>query len=170
MIGQRWPGKSGVVPVEQSNDGRQEETLLKLLLVCLVTALCVGCPATVQYQPNDRLISELGLPQARQRLNDALSRSINPRITDVEITDDFVRYRYQQPIYGPYWIQMDATVAENRIIFSHIDRVEVYDNHFVFIWDTTRINVAKVLFSNDADARMFADLMSSFRTQHASSR
>jgi hypothetical protein len=48
----------------------------------------------MQYQPAENLVKTLGAPQAQQRLEAVLTRSMNPRIIDVDVTADFLRYRY----------------------------------------------------------------------------
>src|SRR5262245_34575833 len=72
-------------------------TVVKLLLVCLVSTLGLGCAASLHYQANERLLAEAGMPLAQQQLKDALTRAINPQVIDVEVTDSFLHYRYRQP-------------------------------------------------------------------------
>src|SRR2546429_9590117 len=69
-----------------------ELRVLWLLLVCVVSALGTGCPGAISYQPNEGVVDTLGVPQAQQLLKDTLLRSVNPRVDDVQVTDDFVRY------------------------------------------------------------------------------
>src|SRR5262249_3910312 len=133
-------------------------------LACLVSVLGTGCPSPQQYHPSDRLVRELGEAQARQQLDEVLSRAVNPHITDVEITDKFLRYRFQQTIVGAFY-QVSTTLSENRITFANINRVEIYDSHLVFVWHNNRSLMAQIVFASDEDAKLFADLIESFRAQ-----
>jgi hypothetical protein len=60
-----------------------------VLLIGMVSILSLGCPVTAPYQPNDRIVNELGVEPAKQRLREVIIRSINPQIVDVEVTDDY---------------------------------------------------------------------------------
>jgi hypothetical protein len=68
-------------------------------LVCVVSALGTGCPSTVSHQPNEGVVDTLGMPQAQQLLKDTILRSVNPRVDDVEVTDDFMRYHLAGTTY-----------------------------------------------------------------------
>jgi hypothetical protein len=113
----------------------------------------------------------MGPDQAAQQLRETLLRSINPRITDVEITTDFLNYRYQQPILGPYGIPVgySPALAENRVAFLNVGRVEVFSNNLVFVRTSSEIVIAQIVFGNELDARTFADLMLSFRAYRSRS-
>jgi hypothetical protein len=127
----------------------------------MVVILSAGCPAPLQYQPAEKLIDELGVPQARQRLEDVLSRSINPRVIDTEVTDEFLRYRY--PLAYLLGSPSGATTMEKRLVFQDIGRVEVFENHVIYVWGHDNSLQAQLVFTNAQDARTFADLLYSFR-------
>ena len=141
-------------------------TLLKVLVVCSISALAVGCPAVVSYQPNERLVHDLGVEQARKRLEETLSRSINPRVVDVQVAQEFVHYRYQQPIPGWFYgVPVGVTMAENRVHFANVSRVEIFETNVVFLRTANDIILAQLIFANQEDAKTFADLILSFRAQ-----
>jgi hypothetical protein len=165
MAGRKWERENGKSRVANPSEVPWRVTLLKPLLVCCISALAVGCPAVVSYQPNERLIVDLGVEQARKRLEGTLSRSINPRVIDVQIAQEFMHYRYQQPILGPYGIQVGATVAENRVHFLNVSRVEIFETNVVFLRAANEIILAQFIFANQEDAKTFADLILSFRAQ-----
>ncbi len=140
--------------------------LLKLLLVCCISTLAVGCPAVVSYQPNEKVVVDLGVEQARKRLEGTLSRSINPRIIDVQVAQEFVHYRYQQPIPGWFYgVPVGVTIAENRVHFLNVSRVEIFETNVVFLRTANDIILAQFIFANQEDAKTFADLILSFRAQ-----
>ena len=139
--------------------------LFWLLLPCVISALAAGCAPAVQYQPNEGVVDTLGIPEARRRLQETLTRSINPQVTAVEVTDDFLNYHYRQAIAG----FPTGAILENRIHFLNIGKVEVYDNNIVIIRTMSNIPLAQFIFGNPQDPRMFADIISSFRARRAHS-
>jgi hypothetical protein len=92
-----------IAPKFHGNSDEQTSTVdlcvLWLLLVCVVSALGTGCPSTVSHQPNEGVVDTLGMPQAQQLLKDTILRSVNPRVDDVEVTDDFMRYHLAGTTY-----------------------------------------------------------------------
>src|SRR5262249_30927455 len=133
------------------------------LLLCVVSVLSVSCSTTIPYQPNEGLVATLGVAPARQRLQEIVARSINPQVTESEVTDDFLQYRYRQAIAG----FPTGAILDNRIHFLNVGRVEVFDNNLVIIRTGGEIVLAQFIFGNYQDARMFADLLASFRAQRA---
>jgi hypothetical protein len=155
MAGQTFGSNNSRTLRQRSVDVQQYKELGILLLVCVVSLLSSGCPTAVQYPSNDRMIDELGLPQARQRLQEVLLRSINPKIDTVESTDEFLRYH------------LAGTTYEVRVFFKDMQRVDVYDNRVVLVRDRQGLMLMRPLFANAADAEMFANLLVSFRAHHA---
>ena len=149
-----------------------EPRVLWVFLVCVVSALHMGCPSTISYQPNDGMVDTLGVPQAQQLLKDTLLRAVNPRVDEVEVTDAFVRYH------------LAGTSYEVRMNFKEVQRAEIFPNNVVLIWSgaprlqapapyaapfTEPRMLARTLLANSQDAATFADLMLSFaRRAHGS--
>jgi hypothetical protein len=131
--------------------------VLWLLLMCVVSALGTGCPSTVSYQPNEGMVDTLGVSQAQQLLKDMLLRSVNPRVDDVQVTDDFVRYH------------LAGTSYDVRIFFKDVQRAEVFNNNVVLIWGVDQRMLARPLLANTQDATTFADLVLSFARRARSS-
>ena len=131
------------------------------LLICVVSALSVGCPTAVQYQPNEGIVDTLGVAPARQRLQEIVARSINPQVTEAEVTDDFLQYRFRQAVAG----FPTGAILENRLHFLNVGRIEVFENNLVIIRTAGNIALAQFIFGNHQDAKMFADLLTSFRAQ-----
>jgi len=52
---------------------------------------------------------------------------------------------------------------ENQILFLSVDQVEIYQNDVVFVRNPAQQIVAQLLFTNDKDAKAFADLLLSVR-------
>jgi hypothetical protein len=137
---------------------------LHILLVCLASALSVGCPTTGFYQPNDRLVETLGMPQAKQRLQETVLRSVNPQIVEADVTNEFLQYRYRQAIAG----FPTGAILEHRVFFVNAVRIDVFANNVVNVWTAGNHLMAQLIFGNFEDARTFADLMASFRGQRGS--
>jgi len=129
------------------------------LLLCVVSILSVGCPTAMQYQPNEGIVDTLGVAQAKQRLQEIVARSINPQVTESEVTDDFLQYRFRQVIAG----FPTGAILENRIHFLNVGRMEVFENNLVIVRTAGDIVLAQFVFGNNPDAKMFADLLASFR-------
>jgi len=133
------------------------------LLICVISVLSAGCPTAVQYQPNEGIVDTLGVVPARQRLQEIVARSINPQVTESEVTDDFLQYRFRQAVAG----FPTGAILENRIHFLNVGRLEVFENNLVIIRTAGDIALAQFIFGNHQDAKMFADLLTSFRAQRA---
>ena len=133
------------------------------LLLCVVSALSVSCSTAIPYQPNEGLVATLGVAPARQHFQEIVARSVNPQVTESEVTDDFLQYRYRQIIAG----FPTGAILDNRIHFLNVGRVEVFENNLVIIRTGGDIVLAQFIFGNYQDARMFADLLASFRAQRA---
>ena len=136
------------------------------LLVCVVSALSAGCPASVQYHPNEGIVDTIGVAQARQRLQEIVSRSINPQVTETEVTDDYLLYRYRQAIAG----FPTGAILENRIHFLNVGRTEVFENNTVNVRTGSGVVLAQLVFGNNQDAKMFADLLASIRARQSRDR
>jgi hypothetical protein len=75
-----------MAPGQRANHGRWDMRCVKLLCASLVGVLSLGCPAPARYQPNTRLVSDLGVPQAQRRLQETLQRCINPQMVEADVT------------------------------------------------------------------------------------
>jgi hypothetical protein len=155
MRRQRFSRKNRVALIETSDHRRPSATMLKLLLVWVVSALSTGCPSTIQYQPNDRLVETLGVSQSQQHLTEILLRAVNPKIDRVEVTDEFVRYH------------LTGTTYEIRLFFKDAHRVEVFNNSVVLVRGQNNDILIRPLLANTQDAQMFANLVLSFKTHQA---
>src|SRR5438270_12553686 len=81
-------------------------------LVGLLCLLILGCVPEVAHVPNARLLDTMQLAEVHQRLQDVLSRSINPRVMNVQITDDFIQYSYQQVVPGPWFTPVSTGMID----------------------------------------------------------
>ena len=55
-------------------------------------------------------------------------------------------------------------LLEYRILFLSVNQVEIYQNDVVFVRNPAKQIVVQLLFTNDKDAKAFADLLLSVRT------
>jgi hypothetical protein len=110
------------------------------------------------------MVETLGVPQARQRLKEIVLRSINPQMVEVDVTDDYLHYRYRQAVAG----FPTGAIIDNRVFFTNVARVEVFENNVVNVRTSANHLIAQVIFGTNEDAKTFADLLSSFRSQRAS--
>jgi hypothetical protein len=140
-------------------------SLALLLCVGVVSLLSSGCPTVVPYQANDTLITTLGVSQAKKRLQDTVLRAINPQMVEVEVTDDFLLYRFRQVIAG----FPTGAVLENRLFFMNAAQVEVFANNIVNVRTAASHLLAQIVFGSAEDVQTFADLVTSFRMHRSRS-
>jgi hypothetical protein len=132
--------------------------LVHIMLLCVVGAATVGCPRPIAYQPQTGLVASLGEQKAEQRLKDVLLRAVNPRIDAAEINENFLRYH------------VNGTTVEIAVYFKDVQRADVFDNHWVYLWKDERHTLARILFANQEDAKRFVDLFMSFRDYYTRDR
>ncbi len=134
-----------------------------LRLFALVLPLLAGCYHALPHVPNEHLVETLGVAQARQQLREVISRSLNPQVVDVEVTDDVLYYRYRLLVAG---IPTGA-VLDNRIHFLNVVTTEIYRNDVILIRTANQVLLAQLVFGNAQDPRTLADLLASFRLHRA---
>ena len=132
---------------------RSMRRVILLLLLGVLSGGMTGCMRTAAYQPNTQRVAELGLPQAQQRLEEVLLRSVNPPISAVETADTFVR------------VDLRNTTYQVRVFFQDIRRVEVFTNHLVVLRGAEDHLLFRPLFANAQDATAFADLILSLQAR-----
>lgn len=129
----------------------------------LAAALAGGCATPIAYRPNVAVVDDLGVSEAKRRLSEVLALAIAPRITSVDVTNHAVRYRWHQTVHGPYGIPMGSVPHEGQVHFANVGQLQIYTNHWVFIWGPPGHLMDKILFQSHEEARLFADLVMSFR-------
>jgi hypothetical protein len=73
-----------------------------------------------------------------------LSRSINPRIIDLDVTEALVRYRY--PLEYLFGYPSGKTTAERQIVFQDVGRIEIFKNHTVLVRGSAGTMLAQFVF------------------------
>jgi S1-C subfamily serine protease len=131
--------------------------LLELLLCCVLGFLGAGCIALLDHQPNERILDTLGVDVARERLRETLLRAVSPRIQTITLTNESLEYRWH-PQVGAH------------IYFVNLSRVEVYENHVVFLRGAGNQILSTLHFGTDQDAKLFADLLMGFRGRYLQRR
>lgn len=125
--------------------------LFSLLLVAAVSVL--GCVAPVQYQPQERALQDRGVAQAQQQLNEVLGNAIVPKVTSAEVSDNALRY--MTPV--------GANAVEKKLPLHDIGSVNLYTNNAVHILNRDKTVLTPFVFKNEQDAKLFIDLLASFR-------
>jgi hypothetical protein len=134
------------------------------LLAWFLCGFCIGgCVAVVPYQPNDRLVDTLGRAQTQQRLQEVLLRSLNPRIIDLDIDEETIRYRAPTSGHVMGYQSGVSSSVETRLDFLHIARCDVHASHVVFVRGADDRPLAHLAFATEQDAKTFADLLLSLR-------
>ena len=141
-----------------------------LLLLCGLSALPSGCsffqslfPEPIPYyRPNAYLVETMGVYEAQQRLQEILLHAIEPPIVQAEVTEDGFLYRTKQVIAG----FATGRLLENRVPFANAVYVRIYPNNVVLVQTSTKVVLARLVFGNEPDTRLFVDLVTSFHTRY----
>jgi hypothetical protein len=120
----------------------------------VLASLAVGCLPPLAYRPRISVVDEVGLPEAQRRLSETLARAIAPSIASVKVTEECLEYRSPKGSAFPREVQL---------YFANLTEVEIFTNHYVFLWGIQRQVLDRILFPTEEDARTFADLVMSFR-------
>jgi hypothetical protein len=139
------------------------------ILAIALPALALGCMQPIQYAPNEGVVQSLGPEKAKQELQILMARSVEPQIGMVEAKDESVHYRWNQHAMGAFY-QTITTSVDTEIFYANLNRIEIYENHNVFIWGPGDSRVDKVRFATAEEAKRFADLLTSFRARWMASR
>jgi hypothetical protein len=137
-----------------------------LLGLGLLSACLAGCSRATPYQPNTNLTDTLGVPEAAQQLKETLLRALAPRIMAVDVTEEFVRYRYRHEIAGI----ATGALPEQRLAFLNMAQVDIFSDNSVNILADNGQLLAQLVFGSRQDAELFADLVTSFRARRAQVR
>ena len=151
---------------QHQQGNRCREWVSLLLGLGLLSACLAGCPRTTLYQPNTNLVDTLGVPEAVQQLKETLLRALAPRIVAVDVTEEFVRYRYRQEIAGI----ATGALPEQRLAFLNMAQVDIFSDNTVNILADNGLLLAQLVFGSRQDAELFADLVTSFRARRVQAR
>ena len=136
-----------------------------LALVFLVGTSSTGCAPMIDYHPNERAAQTLGMPEAWQRFRAVMLRAVNPQIQDVQLTEDGIVYS------GTRLLPMFVQAPAGRLMaFVNISGVDVYANHSVYVKGAVGQATDIFVLASDQDAKAFADLLMSFRSQYLRDR
>jgi hypothetical protein len=151
---------------QQDSRHRGWASLPILLSLGLLSTCLAGCPRATSYQPQANLIDTLGVPEATQRLKGTLLRALAPRIVDVDVTEEFLRYRYRQEIAGI----ATGALPEQRLAFLNMAQVDIFPDNTVNVLADNGLLLAQLVFGSRQDVELFADLVTSFRARRAHAR
>jgi hypothetical protein len=126
-----------------------------------------GCQ-TLAYQAKENMVETLGVAETKQRLAVALRRAKEPMgIDGVRVGDDGLEFT------GAMKTSMAPPIVAHdvfRLVYQDIDRFEIYENFYVFLWTKGNETVHKLLFVNYAEASEFVDLFWSLRARKAGAK
>jgi len=131
--------------------------LILLFVLCALGLFGTGCVTSLNYQPNDRIVETLGVDVARERLRETLLRAVSPPIQTITLTNESLEYKWH-PLVGTH------------IYFVNLSRVEIFDNHVVFIRGAGDQILSTLRYGTEQDAKLFADLVMGFRQRYVQRR
>ena len=132
---------------------RERSRTVVRFLLCTLGLLGAGCIASLHYQPNDRIVETLGVDVARERLRETLLRAVSPPIQTMTLTNESLEYKWH-PLVGTH------------INFVNLRRVEIFNNHTVFIRGAGDQILSILRYGTEQDAKLFADLLIGFRQRY----
>jgi hypothetical protein len=143
------------------------------MFAVLLGVSITGCVPT-DYQPDVSMAHKLGVEEARQRLRETLLRSVEPQVIEVSVTNEGLSYRYKEVRrvrgvipFGPLgW----GDSQEKLLAFTNVSKVDVFDNNVVYVRGAGGQVIAQIACASPQDARAFADLLMSLRTQYLQER
>ena len=136
-----------------------------LVLIFIVCTSSMGCAPMIDYQPNERAVQNLGMPEAWQRFREVMLRAVNPQIQAVQLTEAGIVYS------GTRLLPMFVQAPAGRLMaFTNISGVDVYANHTVYVKGAVGQATDIFVLASDQDAKAFADLLLSFRSQYLRDR
>jgi hypothetical protein len=110
---------------QQDSRRRGWASVTILLSLGFLSACLAGCSRATPYQPNASLVDTHGVPEVAQQLKETLLRALAPRIVAVDVTEEFLRYRYRQEIAG----MATGALPEQRLAFLNMAQVDIFSDN-----------------------------------------
>jgi hypothetical protein len=139
---------------------RRGTTALPALL-----AMLVACSSPVAYRADEEVLHGMTRDQREQLFAETLSRARKPRIYQVWIDDSSYGYDSEVPMRDGFGIPVGYAGRRRIVYFANVRELRLYDNHAVFVFDTTGRLVDKIQFGYREDAERMIDLIASYRAQ-----
>ena len=70
-------------------------TFVRGALAACVLSLSSGCVAVIPYNPDATQVDKLGKDGAAARMREVLNRAVAPRVTAIDVADDFLWLQWQ---------------------------------------------------------------------------
>jgi S1-C subfamily serine protease len=102
-------------------------------------------------------VETLGVDVAQEWLRETLLRAVSPPIQTITLTNESLEYKWH-PLVGTH------------INFVNLSRVEIFDNHVVFIRGAGDQILSILRYGTEQDAKLFADLLMGFRQRYVQRR
>jgi len=132
------------------------------IAVLAVAAAC-GCASVTDYRPNENAVKEMGADKAKTALKETVLKAQQTGlglISSVEVTDENLKVKSQQSTLGAFY-QMQTSQLETEVYFPTVERIDIYDNNWAYVYSNGNRLVLQLLFWTPQDAQRFADLVMS---------
>lgn len=136
--------------------------ILGLALFCLLGS--GGCATKIPYTPQLDLVERRGPARAMEELAAVVKRVLLPKVTPelVKVTEDHLRYDFPpEVIEYLFWSYIEQ--GPKTIYWASLDRIDLYDNHRVFMYGAGGHEQGWLHFHSREDAMAFIHLALSFR-------
>jgi hypothetical protein len=109
-------------------------------------------------------VDELGWDGAQGRFGELMTRCRAPRIADAAIDTKKFEFTLTGGHAGWWWGWSGAPGSKPAIYHANVGRLDIYENHKVFVLDPDGRRMTEFLFGGQEDCFLFADLVWSFRS------
>jgi hypothetical protein len=126
--------------------------------------LLVGCVAVVPRTHEAGLVEELGIEAAQHELAEVSFRAIERPVLEVTFNDVGFIYEWESPGEAGYAVGQGPLPAPRRhvaVVFANLVRLELYENHVVYVISKGERFEGKIRFQRARDAERWCDLVNS---------
>jgi hypothetical protein len=117
------------------------------------------------YPPNEGVLDGMTREQREQLFVESLSRARKPQIYQVWIDDASYGYDSTRTLRDGFGVPVGYTGQRRVVYFANVRELRLYDNHAIFVIDTSGRLVDKVQFAYRDDAERMIDLIAAYRAQ-----
>lgn len=134
------------------------------LLIALAGSLA-SCVAEARYRPNTSFADGLEDADAQRQFGEVLTRITTPRILSARITDQFYEYEIQQSSRNVHGIPTGLVSRKVQRDFANLGRAKLHVNHVVYVFSKRGNLLDQLRFADQSDAKVFIDLIMSYRAR-----
>lgn len=122
-----------------------------VVAACLVAL--AGCATPVPHNPAPERYQFLDTGEVQRRMAELVMRSRDPQVGGIQFGADFFEYRF-----------LNSSVAQ-QVYYANIDWLQLWDNHYVYIYGPGNQFLAKFLLWTHPEAMDLIDMIHLLRAR-----